>query len=267
MKSVTVISGTGPIILGQPHSGTFVPDDVWANLNDTGRQMLDTDWYVPTLYDGLLDGVTVVRANFSRYVIDANRDPQGTSLYPGQNTTELVPTTTFDGETIWRKPLSDADKATRLYAFHRAYHQALQSEIERVKTAHGFVVLYDCHSIRSQIPYLFDDRLLDLNIGDNGGTSCSPVITEAIERACARQAEYSHVVNGRFKGGWTTRYYGRPDEGVHAVQMELAQRQYLQSEEPPFAYDENKAANLRRALSDILRDIQTSIQTSLVTEA
>ncbi len=266
MKPVTVIPGTGPIILGQPHSGTFVPDDIWANLNDTGRQLLDTDWHVPTLYDGLLDGVTLVRANFSRYVIDANRDPQGTSLYPGQNSTELVPTTTFDDCAIWHKPLSKADRSTRLDTYHRAYHLALQSEIERVKAAHGFAVLYDCHSIRSEIPHLFDDRLPDLNIGDNGGTTCSPHITAAIERVCARQTDYSHVVNGRFKGGWTTRHYGQPDEGVHAVQMELAQRLYLHSEEPPFVYDEEKAVNLRRVLRDILEEIQTTIQSNLVTE-
>ena len=266
MKTVAVIPGTGPIILGQPHSGTFVPDDIWANLNDAGRQLQDTDWHVPSLYNGLLDGVTVVRANFSRYVIDANRDPQGTSLYPGQNTTELVPITTFDDKAIWHKTPSDIEKFNRLDAFHRAYHLALQSEIDRVKAEHGFAVLYDCHSIRSEIPHLFDDRLPDLSIGDNSGTTCSPHITAAIERICAGQADYSHVVNGRFKGGWTTRHYGWPDDGVHAVQMELAQRLYLQSEEPPFAYDEKKAVNLRRVIRAILEEIQTTIQTSLVTE-
>ena len=266
MKLVTVIHGTGPVILGQPHSGTFVPDHIWANLNDTGRQLLDTDWHVPTLYGGLLDDVTVVRANFSRYVIDANRDPQGTSLYPGQNSTELVPITTFDDMPIWKDPLSEADQSMRLDTFHRVYHRALQCEIERVKAAHGFAVLYDCHSIRSEIPHLFNNSLPDLNIGDNGGTTCSPLITAVIERVCKRQTGYSHVVNGRFKGGWTTRHYGRPGEGVHAVQMELAQRLYLQSEEPPFTYDEQKAADLRRVLSDILEEIQTTIQTSLVTE-
>ncbi len=266
MKPVTVIHGTGPIIMGQPHSGTFVPDDIWENLNDTGRQLLDTDWHVPSLYDGLLDGVTIVRANFSRYVIDANRDPQGISLYPGQNSTDLIPATTFDDKAIWLKPLSEADKSMRLDAYHRVYHRALQSEIDRVKAEHGFAVLYDCHSIRSEIPHLFDDRLPDLNVGDNGGTTCLPHITAAIERVCAVAADYSHVVNGRFKGGWTTRHYGQPDEGVHAVQMELAQRLYLQSEKPPFAYDEKKAANLRRILADILEEIQITIQTNLVTE-
>ena len=266
MTPVTVMRGTGPIILGQPHSGTFVPEDIWANLNDLGRELRDTDWHVPQLYDGLLDGVTVVRANFSRYVIDANRDPQGASLYPGQNTTGLVPTSTFDNEVIWHGLPSDADIASRLNRFHGAYHSALEAEIARVKAEHGMAILYDCHSIRSEIPYLFDDQLPDMNIGDNGGTTCSPLVTAAIERVCSLQTQYSYIVNGRFKGGWTTRHYGNPEGGVHSVQMELAQCRYLQGEEPPFCYDEDKAENLRVVLRSILAEIQHAVQTGLVTE-
>lgn len=254
------------MILGQPHSGTHVPEAILARLNDTGRQLLDTDWHVPQLYDGLLPDATIVRANFSRYVIDPNRAPDGTSLYPGQTVTELVPTGTFDGDPIWETPPTDTDIAERLETFHRAYHAALESEIERVKALHGVAVLYDCHSIRSEIPNLFDHRLPDLNVGDNGGVTCAPELTAAVADVCARSSRYTHVVNGRFKGGWTTRHYGRPETGVHAIQMELAQRGYLASETPPFDYDAERAGHLRAVLKDILTAVHDTAHSRLMTE-
>lgn len=256
MNPVFVIQGQGPIILGQPHSGTYVPEAIWANLNSLGRQLLDTDWHIPELYEGLLDNVSIVRANFSRYVIDANRDPDGGSLYPGKNTTDLVPLITFDGEAIWEQAPSEADIAFRLKNFHRVYHDALSAQIERVKAIHGYAILYDCHSIRSEIPYLFNDQLPDLNIGDNSGKSCDVQITKAVENVCSKYPAFRHIVNGRFKGGWTTRHYGRPENKVYALQMELAQCRYLASESPPFDYAENKANSLREVLREILSEIQ-----------
>jgi formiminoglutamase len=249
---VDVTQGSGPIILGQPHSGTFVPEDIYANLNSLGRQLLDTDWHVPELYEGLLANATIVKANFSRYVIDPNRDPQNSNFYPGQNSTGLVPLSTFDGEPIWLNQPNEEDIQRRLNLYHDRYHQHLSAEIERVKSIHGVAVVYDCHSIRSQIPYLFDHRLPDLNIGDNSGASCADDFTASIEKICAKLSRHTYVVNGRFRGGWTTRHYGRPEDGVHAIQMELAQRAYLHSELPPFNYDAGKASSLRRVLSDIL---------------
>jgi formiminoglutamase len=255
LNLVEVSQGSGPIILGQPHSGTFVAADIYANLNPLGRQLLDTDWHVPELYQGLLANATTVKANFSRYVIDPNRDPQGSNLYPGQNSTDLVPLSTFDGEPIWQHPPTAEEIQRRLNLYHQPYHQHLSAQIERVKSIHGVAVVYDCHSIRSQIPYLFDHRLPDLNIGDNSGDSCAAEITASIEPICANLSQHTHVVNGRFRGGWTTRHYGRPQDGVHAIQMELAQRAYLKSELPPFNYDVEKASSLRSVLSDILHAI------------
>ncbi len=263
MRPVTVIQGTGPIILGQPHSGTYVPDAIWANLNAVGRQLADTDWHIPALYDGLLDKVTIVSANFSRYVIDANRDPNGASLYPGQNTTDLVPLTTFDNTPIWNIPPSKDDISSRLKHFHCAYHDILKSEIGRVKALHGSAFLYDCHSIRSEIPHLFDKQLPDLNIGDNSGMSCDPQITNAVKKVCSRFPSYSHVVNGRFKGGWTTRHYGKPSDNVHALQMELAQHRYLISEHPPFEYAASKADELREVLKSVLLEINSLMKTKV----
>ena len=263
MEPVTIIRGASPIVLGQPHSGTFTPPEVEAKLNPLGKQLRDTDWHVPQLYDGLLDGATIVRANFSRYVVDPNRDPAGTSLYPGQNTTGLVPTTSFDGEPIWSVEPEDGEIARRVDSYHRPYHEALRHEIDRVKAAHGFAILYDCHSIRSAIPHLFDDCLPDFNIGDNRGQACDAAITRAVAECCGAASGYTTITNGRFKGGWTTRHYGRPQQGVHAIQMELAQRSYLASETSPFAYDPVKASALRGVLRSVLNAISDLAKTHI----
>ncbi|MEZ5922132.1 MAG: N-formylglutamate deformylase [Parvularculaceae bacterium] len=247
--------GTGPIILGMPHTGLHVPPEITARLNEEGLALRDADWRVDELYDGLLADATIVRATFHRYVIDANRDPSGASLYPGQNTTGLIPIINFDGAPIWKTEPDDAEIERRRAEFHSVYHQALETEIARIKEMHGAVILYDCHSIRSTIPHLFEGRLPDLNIGTNNGDTCADEI-ENLVRNCAKASDFSWVVNGRFKGGWTTRRYGRPHDGVHAIQMELAQSLYLASEEPPFDYDAVRAEELRETLRTILQGLQ-----------
>lgn len=251
LPPVSVSRGDGPVVLGLPHTGTQVPTEVAAQLNDTGRALADTDWHIDRLYADLLPGATLVRANFHRYVIDANRDPSGQSLYPGQNTTTLVPLTDFDGTPIWDTPPSDQEVARRLDAFHAPYHAALAAELARVRAAHGVAILYDCHSIRSTIPFLFEGPLPELNIGTNLGQTCDPRIEAATRHLC-EAAPYGSVLNGRFKGGWTTRHYGRPAEGLHAIQMELAQSTYLAAEAPPWTYDAAKARALRPYLANIL---------------
>jgi formiminoglutamase len=253
-----VAQGNSPVILAFPHTGTEVPPDIWARLNDNGRMLADTDWHIHQLYAGLLPNVTTVRATFHRYVIDANRDPAGTSLYPGQNTTGLVPGTDFDGAPIWAEgeEPSASDVEHRLKTFHAPYHAALSAEIERVKAIHGVVVLYDCHSIRSHIPFLFEGRLPDLNIGTDMGRTCDPRIEAAAVDFARAAKDYTAILNGRFKGGWTVRHYGQPLDGIHAIQMELSQTSHLATEEPPFAYDEEKAGRLRIHLSQILARIE-----------
>ena len=250
--------GTSPVILAFPHTGTEVPADIWERLNDNGRILADTDWHIERLYDGLLPDATTVRATFHRYVIDANRDPAGVSLYPGQNTTGLVPETDFDGKAIWKDGAAptEADIAHRLANFHAPYHAALAAEIERVKAIHGVAILYDCHSIRSLIPFLFEGRLPDFNVGTDMGRTCAKEIEAATVDVCSKAEGYTSVLNGRFKGGWTTRHYGRPETGVHAIQMELAQSTHLASESPPFAYDSEEADNLRIHLKSILMRIE-----------
>ncbi len=255
MNPVEVFQGDGPIVLGLPHTGTHVPDDIATNLNPRGLGLDDTDWHIHTLYDGLLEGATTVRATFHRYVIDANRDPTGVSLYPGQNTTGLVPLTDFDGKDIWQTAPNTAEIETRRQAFHAPYHAALQAELSRVHAKHGIAILYDCHSIRSQIPFLFDGKLPDFNIGTNLGTTCAPEIETAVRNICGSAAGYSSILNGRFKGGWTTRHYGQPDKGIHAIQMELAQSTYLTAEAAPWAYDPARAEPMRAHLKSILETL------------
>jgi len=252
LTPVSVVQGTSPIVLGLPHTGVLVPDGIAANLNTNGRKLTDTDWHIDRLYEGLLPNATIVKANFHRYVIDANRDPEGASLYPGQNTTTLVPLTDFDGVNIWNTPPAQAEVAARRTAFHAPYHNALRAELERVRELHGVAILYDCHSIRSDIPHLFDGILPDFNVGTNNGATCAPQIEAATVEICQSAAGYNSTLNGRFKGGWTTRQYGQPQSGLHAIQMELAQSTYLTNEVAPWSYDQTRADCLRPHLANIL---------------
>lgn len=252
---VEIHQGDSPVVLGLPHTGTYVPQEILVGLNARGRGLEDTDWHIHQLYEGLLPGATTVRATFHRYVIDANRDPSGVSLYPGQNTTTLVPLTDFDGQAIWEVPPTEAEIEARRIAFHAPYHAALEAELQRVKAKHGFAILYDCHSIRGEIPFLFVGVLPDFNTGTNMGATCDPAIEELVVGHCAAAEGYTSVLNGRFKGGWTTRHYGRPAEGLHAIQMELAQSTYLTEEAAPWTYDNAKADRLRAHLKDILESL------------
>ena len=257
MTPVEVIRGDGPVVLGMPHTGTWLPDHALSRLTAVGLRLADTDWHIARLYDGLLPDATIVRATFHRYLIDANRDPSGASLYPGQNTTGLVPLTDFDGQPLWTTP-PDADEiAARRAQYHAPYHTALATELARIRARHGVAILYDCHSIRSHIPHLFDGILPDFNIGTNDGTTCAPQVEAAVVEICARAEGYRWVLNGRFRGGWTTRHYGRPESGIHAIQMELAQATHLASESPPFAYDTARAERLRPHLGEILETLES----------
>lgn len=264
MQVVSVQRGDGPIVLGQPHGGTYVPDDIATRLNDTGRALADTDWHINRLYNELFGGMTVVQSHVHRYVIDANRDPEGVSLYPGQITTTLVPLTDFNGQPIWRsgQEPSEDEIGQRCETFHAPYHAALAEELGRVRAKHGVAVLFDCHSIRSRIPFLFEGTLPDMNIGTDGGVTCALEI-ESIAHEFAVSSPYSTVLNGRFRGGWTTRHYGRPADGLHSIQMELAQSTYLTAEAAPWSYDTANADRLRHWLRDILEAIQdTALETT-----
>ena len=253
MTSIVITTqGPSPLILSMPHPGTGLPPEVEATLNARGRLVEDTDWHMRQLYAfAERFSPTIVEAQLSRFVIDLNRDPSGVSLYPGQATTELVPTTTFDGAPIWETPPDETEIARRRDAYFRPYHEALSAEIARVKAAHGYCLLWDCHSIKSMIPRLFPGTLPTLNLGTNSGASCAPEIEAAAVKAMAGQPQ-TQIVNGRFKGGWITRHYGQPANHVHAIQMEKALSAYLAEEQAPWRFDAPKAAELQSALSAII---------------
>lgn len=221
-----IARGDAPLVIAFPHTGTDLAD-CEGQFVSSWLARRDADWHVHQLYDFARDmGVTTLRTTISRSVIDVNRDPGGLSLYPGQATTELCPTTTFDGEPLYAAGgPAPAEVDRRRARWFEPYHAALSAELQRLHELHGYVVLYDAHSIRSRIPRLFEGLLPQFNIGTNGGTTCAPALTAAVAVAGACPADM--VIDGRFRGGWTTRHYGRPEQGYHAIQMELAMRGYM----------------------------------------
>ncbi|MFI4880723.1 MAG: N-formylglutamate deformylase [Steroidobacterales bacterium] len=253
--------GDAPLVLCMPHTGTDIPARVAGQLSSPWLARKDTDWWIERLYAFGADlGATLIRTSVSRSVIDANRDPSGASLYPGQATTELCPTTTFDGEPLYRPAAAPGtdEIALRRRTYFEPYHGSIEKELQRLRAAHRAVVLYDCHSIRSQIPRLFPGTLPHFNIGTNSGASCDAALVREIEVICDATA-FTRVTNGRFWGGYTTRHYGHPQDGVHAVQVELACRGYLRepagvvtSANWPCTYDEDFAAPLGAVLTRVL---------------
>jgi N-formylglutamate deformylase len=261
MEWLRIHRGDAPLLLSFPHTGTDIPAEIESRLVSPWLARKDADWWIDRLYEFAIDlGATFVRTTISRTVIDVNRDPSGASLYPGQASTELCPTTTFDGEPLYVEgEAPDAKEISlRRERYFDPYHAALAAELDRLRSGRPNVVLYEAHSIRSRIPRLFEGELPNFNIGSNSGASCAGELVRAIEGPCASSG-FSHVVDGRFKGGWTTRHYGQPPTGVHAMQMELACRGYMDEpagpptpENWPSPYDKARAEALQSVLRGVL---------------
>lgn len=257
MDILTLHRGTAPLLVSLPHDGTALPDGMLDRLTDSARRLPDTDWHVSRLYAFARElGASILVPKFSRYVVDLNRSPDDVSLYPGQNTTGLCPAVQFSGEPVYRdgNAPDEGEVISRVETYWRPYHQALADELARIKSLHGHVVLWEGHSIKGDLPFLFDGQLPDLNLGTASGASCSPMLQQRLEAVLAAQTDYGFVANGRFKGGYITRHYGDPGNGVDAVQLETSQRIYM--DEASFTYDEIKAANaqvvIRRLLESVL---------------
>ena len=254
MNTFTLHRGTAPLLVSLPHDGHEIPEALAARMTPEARRAPDTDWHVARVYAFARDlGASMLVPRFSRYVVDLNRPPDDTSLYPGQNTTGLCPAVRFCNEPVYldgQAPTPD-EVADRVDTYWRPYHDALAAELDRLRTAHGRVLLWEGHSIRGTgLPFLFEGRLPDLNLGTANGTTCAPEVQARIEQALAAQANYDYVVNGRFKGGHITRHYGDPANGIDAVQLETSQRTYM--DEDSFEYDERKAANAQRVIRSLV---------------
>lgn len=247
MEIFTLESGRAPLLVSLPHDGSHIPDALAARMTPAARTAPDTDWFVSRLYAFARElGASILRPNHSRYVVDLNRPPDDVSLYPGQNTTGLCPSVRFTGEPVYL-PGQDPDAAevaARVERYWRPYHDALADELARLRARFGRALLWDGHSIRGELPFLFEGRLPDLNLGTASGTSCTPALQARLASVLASQTRYSHVINGRFKGGYITRHYGNPARGVEAIQLELAQSTYM--DEGATSYLPERAERLER---------------------
>jgi N-formylglutamate deformylase len=253
MEIATLHRGTAPLLVSLPHDGSHIPSELAARMAPESRRAPDTDWHVSRLYAfAKAMGASVLVPSHSRYVVDLNRPPDDVSLYPGQKTTGLCPAVRFSGEPVYlegQQP-SQEEIAARVERYWRPYHALLADELARLRAAHGRVLLWEGHSIRAEVPFLFEGTLPDLNVGTSSGASCAPALQARLESVLSAQSDYSWVANGRFKGGYITRHYGRPAEGVDAVQLELAQKNYM--DEDSFEYDEARATRLLPTLRALL---------------
>ena len=244
--------GGSPLLISIPHSGLFVPEEIKARFSALASPLPDTDWHIDRLYDFTQElGATIIKANYSRYVIDLNRPPDDATLYPGQLKVGLCPAELFNGGSIYKDgTVPDQEEInSRREKYWQPYHVEIAAHLQRIKDKHGYALLYDAHSIPSVMPRLFEGKLPDLNLGTNNGAACAPEIS-GIAFAAAKNSKFSSILNGRFIGGYITRHYGNPGNDIHALQMELTQLNYM--DEKTLAYNEKRAAELRPVLGSVL---------------
>jgi N-formylglutamate deformylase len=256
MQVRKILQGNTPLLVSIPHMGTYLPADIKQRLTPLGRTLPDTDWHLDQLYDfAPALGAGVLMSTHSRYVVDLNRAQEDTDLYPGQVKTGLCPLQTFDGDDIYLggEAPDDVEKINRIAAYWLPYHEALAAEIARIKSVFGYAILYDAHSIRAEVPRLFEGRLWDLNLGTAHDSTCDPAMSQAA-LAAAALGDYSVVLNKRFVGGYITRGYGQPAEDVHAIQMELTWDLYMDAG-APYHYRADRADQLKPVLRAVLQSL------------
>jgi N-formylglutamate deformylase len=250
--SYTLIKGSVPLLISMPHNGEAIPEDIALLMTETGKKVPDTDWYKDRLYDFAKSlGAYILMPKYSRYVIDLNRDPEGVDLYPGANSTELCPTSSFDLSPLYIENQGPDKKEIerRVSLYWQPYHQAISDTLAEIKEKFSTAVLLEAHSILSHVPRFFEGQLPDFNFGSANGTSCAPELLKALEQL--NYSPYSMISNGRFKGGYITRAYGCPEQNIHAVQLELSQRTYM--DEPSNHYNEVLAAEVKPKLQAIVQ--------------
>ena len=250
----TLQCGTTPLLVSLPHIGTSIPEDLRGRYVHRALDVEDTDWHLTQLYDFVPSlGASLIVPHFSRYVIDLNRPAESTPMYPGANNTELCPLHFFTGDDLYLPDSApdEAEIAWRLEVYWHPYHRALSGELERLRNEHGYALLFDGHSIKSHLPWLFDGKLPDVNLGTGSGKSCATALRSALAKLLEGQQGFTHAIDGRFKGGYITRFYGHPAGNVHAVQLEICWSCYME-ESPPFRYDPSRAAKLQPLLRRVM---------------
>jgi N-formylglutamate deformylase len=256
--SFTLHRGSTPLLISVPHVGTTIPDDQRARYTERALQAEDTDWFLDRLYAFAVDlGAGLIVPGESRYLIDLNRPSENRPMYPGVNNTELCPTRHFTGEALYREGQApdEAEVRRRIAGYWRPYHAALNDELLRLKDEMGHAVLFDAHSICSELPWLFDGTLPHMNLGTVNGSSCAPALRDALTAVFAAQDRYSHVVDGRFKGGHITRHFGQPQDGIHAVQLEMCWRAYM-DETPLCRWHDERAAQVTPLLTQLVTTLR-----------
>lgn len=245
--------GSTPLLISVPHCGTELPPELATRLVPRALAAEDTDWFLDRLYAFAAElGASQLVPRYSRYLIDLNRPSENTPMYPGQNNTELCPTRFFTGDALYRdghEP-DEAEVSQRVTLYWQPYRQALAAELQRLRAAHGHAVLFDAHSIKSRLPWLFEGELPHMSLGTADGQSCDPVLRQLLAQVLAAHPQYSHVVDERFKGGHITRAHGQPQRGWHAVQLEMCWRSYMQ-EEPP-RWCETRAGEVSPLLRELV---------------
>ena len=255
-KPFELTRGTLPLVISMPHPGTALTEGVAAGLTPRGHRLEDTDWHIPKLYQNIAElGASTLVAGYSRYVVDLNRPADDKPLY-NTATTGLFTDIFFDGEPLFipQGQPSQSEKTQILSSVWKPYHDALAAELKRLRDKFGYVLLWDAHSIRSVVPRLFEGRLPDLNFGTADGTSCDPGLGQVLLQCCEHPTmdvpQYSHVLNGRFKGGYITRHYGNPEQNIHAIQLEIAQCIYM--DEETFVWQPDDAIKVQRLLQTLV---------------
>ncbi|PTB17403.1 N-formylglutamate deformylase [Trinickia symbiotica] len=245
----TLTRGHAPLLISIPHLGTYIPDALRNQYTEAALTVADTDWHLDRLYAFAVDlGATILAARVSRYVVDLNRPSSDENLYPGLATTGLCPDVTFRGEPVYRDGYRPdaAERERRIETYWRPYHQAIQTELSRLRKNYANVLLWEAHSIASVLPRLFEGTLPDLNIGTQDGRTAAETVLQATVNA-ARGSNYTWVANGRFKGGFITRHFGAPHDGIHAVQLEMRQNTYM-DETSPFSFVAERAKAIEPTL-------------------
>lgn len=249
--------GNSPLLISMPHVGTLFPEALTHRLTTEAKQLPDVDWHLPILYDIAKDyDISVISAEYARYLIDLNRSPENTSLYPGQDVTGLCPIDTFAKQSIYLRDEqpSEEEIQNRIKKYWQPYHEKLTSELKRIHATHGVAILWDAHSIASHVPRFFSGQLPDLNFGTADSSSCGISLQNELAKTINNSVHaknFSHVFNGRFKGGYITRHYGAPNKNIHAVQLEMSQSIYME-ENPPYKYDAELAQKIKPLLGDLL---------------